>query len=260
MIKYVREAGLLWPLLFVIVAMPTLIALGNWQWSRMSWKQGLLRDLKQAASADAVPLADLLGTSVTTPGTNWEAKRFRRVIVKGTFEHLDEMHVWSPQQTGPAWSVVTPLRLQPDANGRLPSGATRILVVRGVVPAASKSAPRREAGQIGGVQTVVGRVRIDRPNAWANEPNIKTNEWFTRDLTVMTTHLRRTAKATGKIVPVFVEAEQQMGGTSAPIPDLKALTLSNRHLEYAMTWWALAATLAGVFVAFAWGRLKTAKI
>jgi len=76
----------------------------------------------------------------------------------------------------------------------------------------------------------------------------------------MTTHLRRAAKATGKIVPVFVEAEQQMGGTSAPKPDLKALTLSNRHLEYAMTWWGLAATLAGVFAAFAWGRFKTAKI
>jgi surfeit locus 1 family protein len=31
--------------------------------------------------------------------------------------------------------------------------------------------------------------------------------------------------------------------------------IPNRHLEYALTWFGLAATLIGVFVAFAAGRL-----
>ncbi len=259
MIRFLRAAGLLWPLLFVLVTLPALIALGNWQWQRLHWKQGLIRDLQQAAAAAPVPLAEALGELAASPGANWEVKRFRRVIVEGSFDHAREMHVWSPQQSGPAWSVVTPLRLLSDATGRRPSGLTHALVVRGVVPAALKAASMRNAGQVDGPQRFVGRVRIDRPNRWANEPNIQKNEWFTRDLTAMATHLRREGKAIGTVLPVFIEAERQIGGKSGPKPDLKALTLSNRHLEYAMTWWGLAATLAGVFVAFAWGRLKAAK-
>jgi surfeit locus 1 family protein len=34
------------------------------------------------------------------------------------------------------------------------------------------------------------------------------------------------------------------------------VALSNRHLEYAGTWYGLALTLVGVFVAFARGRLR----
>jgi surfeit locus 1 family protein len=35
------------------------------------------------------------------------------------------------------------------------------------------------------------------------------------------------------------------------------LNLPNRHLEYALTWYGLAATLAGVYLAFAINRLRT---
>ena len=35
------------------------------------------------------------------------------------------------------------------------------------------------------------------------------------------------------------------------------LDLPNRHLEYALTWYGLALTLIGVFVAFARGRLRS---
>jgi surfeit locus 1 family protein len=34
--------------------------------------------------------------------------------------------------------------------------------------------------------------------------------------------------------------------------------LPNRHLEYALTWYGLALTLAGVFAAFARTRLRSA--
>jgi surfeit locus 1 family protein len=35
------------------------------------------------------------------------------------------------------------------------------------------------------------------------------------------------------------------------------LELPNRHLEYALTWYGLAATLAGVYLAFAVSRLRS---
>jgi surfeit locus 1 family protein len=37
---------------------------------------------------------------------------------------------------------------------------------------------------------------------------------------------------------------------------LNAVNLSNRHLEYALTWYGLALTLAGVYFAFAASRLR----
>lgn len=249
MIGRLRRAGLLWPSLFVVVALPTLTALGTWQWSRMHWKQGLLADLEQSAAAAPVPLNALAGVDLSASPAAFEALRFRRVTVTGTFEHENEMHVWAPQPGGPAWSVVTPLSVATGA-----AGPVRILTIRGFVPSAAKSPASRASGQIRGALSVTGRIRIDRPNAWANPPNIQKNEWFTRDLAAMSAQLRTRAQSPVNVAPFFLEVEQQMGGAAAPKPDLQALVLSNRHFEYALTWWGLAATLAGVFAVFVWGR------
>ena len=257
MIGRLRETGLLWPAVFAVPTFCLLIALGNWQWSRMHWKQGLLNNLARAEKADPIPLRAVPWASVTSPDT--EAMRFRRVTVVGTFEHQHEMHVWSPAAEGPAWSVVTPLRLQPDTRSGARARASHVLVIRGIVPAATKPAAKRKSGQVAGRQIITGRIRLDQPNTWAYAPNIPKNEWFTRDLAAMTQRLRTPSEGDVEIAPFFIEAEQQLGGPAAPKPQLQALTLSNRHLEYALTWWALAATLAGVFAAFAWGRLKGAK-
>lgn len=249
MIRRLHEAGLLWPSLFVAAALPTLIALGTWQWSRMHWKQGLLADLERSAAATPVALSSLAGVDLTSSAQAWKGLRFRRVTVTGTFEHTGEMHVWSPQPSGPAWSVVTPLKLAVGA-----PAAFRILVVRGVVPSAAKPPSTRLSGQVHGPQTVTGRIRIDRPNAWANPPNIAKNEWFTRDLAAMIAHLRTRAQGPVNVAPFFLEVERQMGGAAAPKPDLQALVLANRHFEYALTWWGLAVTLVAVFAVFVWGR------
>lgn len=252
MIRRLRDAGLLWPSLFVVVALPTLIALGSWQWSRMHWKQGLLADLERSAGAAPVPLSALKGVDMGASPAAWEVLRFRRITVTGTFEHDNEMHVWAPQPSGPAWSVVTPLRLAEGAT------ATRILAIRGVVPSTAKRPSARPSGQVGGAQTVTGRIRIDRPNRWANPPDLQKNEWFTRDLAAMSAHLHARSQGNVDVAPFFLEVERQLGGAGAPQPDLEALVLSNRHFEYALTWWGLAATLAGVFAAFVWGRRSAA--
>ncbi|MEM8627388.1 MAG: SURF1 family cytochrome oxidase biogenesis protein, partial [Pseudomonadota bacterium] len=42
----------------------------------------------------------------------------------------------------------------------------------------------------------------------------------------------------------------------APQPGSTRTKLSNRHLEYAVTWFGLAATLIGVFGAYAWSALR----
>lgn len=277
MINWLRNRGLFWPTLFAIPSLGVLIILGNWQWDRMHWKQELLQDLEAAEKAAPIRMQAVPGPGAALTEVDLAALRFRRITVNGVFEHAKEMHVWAPSPSGPAWSVVTPLRLQSvaaDAAGSAEAGssvqieananananarATHVLVIRGVVADAEKSPERRTEGQVKGPQPVTGRVRLDQPNEWANEPNLDRNEWFSRDLKLMATRLREANDAPVSIAPFFIEAEQQIGGQTAPRPQLQSLTLTNRHLEYALTWWALAATLVGVFAAYVWSRIRQA--
>ena len=58
-------------------------------------------------------------------------------------------------------------------------------------------------------------------------------------------------------VPVFVDAEARPANPGGwPRGGTTVLKLPNRHLEYAVTWFGLAATLIGVFGAFAVARLR----
>lgn len=232
-----------------------LVLLGNWQWQRLQWKEGLIRQLEESAKAASVPLRELRLDELK--GIDLAKIRYRRVIVEGTFDHANEFHVWAPGRDGPAWSVITPLRLAPGQDGRV----SNVFIVRGVVPAARKSKDTRSAGQPQGVVRVTGRVRLSQSgNDWAPAPNTQKNEWFARDLEMMRQHvLKGRPPASGYLTGFALEAVKQIGGPEAPKPDLKALQLSNRHLEYALTWWALAATFAVMFLAFAWATLRRGK-
>jgi surfeit locus 1 family protein len=265
MIGRLREAGLFWAGAFTVVTFCVLIGLGNWQWQRMQWKQGLLNRFAENSrlppvTLSAIPIAANLAPSANPKDAKLAAFRYRRIEVHGTFEHTSEMLVWAPASGGPAWSVVTPLRLSAGESQNKCSNTkacpSHVLVIRGAVPDKNKPATKRGAGQMPGKQRIVGRIRLDAPNPWANDPNIAGNQWFTRDLKKMTALLRKSMQADIAIAPFFVEAGQQIGGPTAPRPDLHGPSLSNRHLSYALTWWGLAATLIGVFAAFAWSRLK----
>jgi len=265
MMGRLRETGLLWAVAFTIATLCVLIGLGNWQWQRMQWKQGLLNRLAENSllppvTLSAIPISANILPSANSKDAKLAAFRYRRIEIHGTYEHSSEMLVWAPASGGPAWSVVTPLRLSagdPKNTCRNTKACpSHVLVIRGAVPDKNKLATKRRAVQVPGKQRIVGRIRLDVPNPWANDPDIAGNQWFTRDLMKMTAHLRKSMQADIAIAPFFVEAGQQIGGPTAPRPDLQGPSLSNRHLSYALTWWGLAATLISVFTAFAWSRLK----
>ncbi len=257
------ERGLIWLSLSAVVAIAILIALGFWQWERMHWKEALLADLAAAANADPVrmnvlPARERLEGGATA-AQDLDELRFKRVTVKGAFEHAREMHVWRPQPGGAAWSVVTPLRIVQAPSREAGLGgraATHVLVIRGIVPERMKNRDERPGGQPAGEVEVTGRIRLSAPNPWASDPNIDQNQWYARDLDAMAQHLRSSMGEDVAFAPFFVEAETPTGDEAAPKPRLQALTLSNRHLEYALTWWGLAATLAAVYGVFVWGRIR----
>jgi surfeit locus 1 family protein len=80
------------------------------------------------------------------------------------------------------------------------------------------------------------------------------NIWYWRDIDAMATAMGPDA---GRVHRYIVDAE-----AIPPVPGgwpkggVTRLELPNRHLEYALTWYGLAAALAGVFLAFAAGRWR----
>jgi surfeit locus 1 family protein len=237
MLTRLKTAGLVWPTVAMLAGVALLLSLGQWQWQRKTWKAALIADRAARASAPAVPLAALLAAG--------PVPEYQRVTVAGTFVHAGERHLYTPLNAGPGWEVMTPLRV--------PSAGVAVLVDRGFVPDHLRDAGSRSAAQPTGEVTVAGRIRFGGTMATftpANEP--ARNIWYWRDLKAM-------ADGSGATAAFYIEADASVtnpGGWPRPgLADPIFNNLSNRHLEYALTWWALAATMIGVYLALVLSRL-----
>lgn len=268
MITRLRQAGLLWPTLLSLVGLVILVSLGNWQMRRLAWKEALIARIEARSTEQPESLAQLVARTDSGDAGNVEALEFHRVRVSGRFRHDQEFHVWSPGAHGPAWSVVTPLTLSKPIGGRLRYPLTTVLVIRGTVLDANKSARTREIGNPQDEVTFTGRVRVGRTGVFSSAENVAKNEWYEFDIDAMrnavaAAYVEGSASGTAQdarsmVAPFYIEAETQTGGPAGPTPELGNVNLMNRHLEYALTWYGLALTLLGVYAAFVWTRWRKA--
>ena len=101
---------------------------------------------------------------------------------------------------------------------------------------------------------MVGVLRKPEPPNFVTPKNaVAGGRWYSRDAAAMARALKAPTPA-----PVFLMAEVSSN------PDWKALNpaplpaeIPNRHLEYAITWFGLAAALACVYAASLWKRWKS---
>ncbi len=246
MLSGLRTKGLLWPLLATAAMTVLLVSLGNWQMRRLAWKEGLIAAIKERTHLDPVTL-----DQAKERAAKGEDVEYLRVAETGKFLNDKELHLYAfDEQSGPGYQILTPLRA---------NDGSIVIVNRGYVPDDLVEPAKRGAGQLQGDVTVTGLVRAPEAARMFSPPNEPAkNVWFTRDLPAMAWAALGSANVEGaKVAPFFVDAEAQpvppggwpKGGTTR-------LTLPNRHLEYALTWYGLAAALLGVFAAFAASRLR----
>lgn len=234
------KAGLLWPAVLALAGLAVLLSLGVWQWERKAWKEALIEQIASRSTGAPVSIDAVIAEQQRSGDIE-----YRRVSVAGRFRHDLERYFFAAAPGQPGWHVVTPLVL---ADGRI------VWVNRGFVPDTLKEPQRRAVGQVPGVVTVVGLVRTTVPPDTftpANDP--ARNMWYRRDVAA----LDRSAGV--ESLPFLIEADATPVPGGWPKGGITRVFLSNRHLEYALTWWGLAATLVGVFSAFAYGRLKRAR-
>ena len=233
----------LWSSLAAFVGVAALLMLGTWQVQRLHWKEALIERLSARMEAPAVNLPGELDDP--------DELAFRRYRATGRYRHDHELFLGSKTYNGQVgFRVVTPFDL---ADGRL------ILVDRGWIPVDRQDPASRQQGQLAGVVTLEGFARKDgwtgstwfRPD---NEPD--RNYWFWVDLDAMA----RAIEAPALVRDVYLQAVagEVPGGLPRGRPD--GVTVRNDHLQYAMTWYALAAALLVIYVLFSLrptGRIRT---
>jgi surfeit locus 1 family protein len=268
-LQRLREGRLLWPTLAALAGLAVLIGLGTWQMERKRWKEDLIARIAAGIKAEPVPI------SPVDPGVLARAKspagedmivlpsEYMHVAVRGRFHHDKEQYLYAPTPEGLGWHVFTPLELAAEPE-RL------VWINRGFVPDARKAPAVRPEGQVPGEVEVRGLVR--KPPAkglFTPENDASHNLWHWPDLAAMTRAAFQNVAPPGpggpgqsaqpaKAWPIFIEADAQPAPPGGlPKGGVTRLDLPNRHLEYALTWYGLAATLAGVYLAFAISRLRT---
>ena len=230
------------PTVVTLLGVALLAGLGTWQLQRLAWKQGLIERVETRAEAMPVPLTQALGLWRET-----EDVEYLRVDLEGRFRHSGEQHLYSIVQGRPGWRVVTPFETV--------SGMW-VMVDRGFVPPDFKAAKTRPGGQIEGVVKLTGLARapgIRGQFTPANQPD--ENKWYGRDLDAMAA-VALGSDERSRLVPFFVEVEEMALPGGWPKGSTTRLTFSNRHLEYAFTWFALAAVLLVIYAIFVRNRLR----
>ena len=252
MFARLRAAGLAVPALMTLAMLPVLIGLGTWQWQRMAWKQDLIA--KIAGRATAEPQSYIAALSEFVKSGDVEYKRVR---VTGTFDHNEERHIYAPTTSSQGWHVYTLFKPE--------GGQPPLFVNRGWVPDTLKDPVKRTEGQVTGLVTVTGLARSDQVRGmFTPVDDGKGNRWFSRDTWAM-----RWGEAgpppPDKLAlmrlqgyaPFSLDAEAEPANPGGwPKGGTTEIKISNRHLEYVVTWYGFALTLLLVFIVYARQRLE----
>ncbi|MER8384704.1 SURF1 family protein [Mesorhizobium sp. M0166] len=220
-----------------VVLFLILLALGTWQVQRLHWKEGLLQTIDQRTHSAPVPLAEVEKRFAATGDVDYTP-----VTVTGTFRHQGERHFLATWEGQSGFDVFTPLQLD---DGRF------VLINRGFVPYDFKDPAKRPQGQATGEVTVTGLARNPLPAKPSmmlpdNDPHKNIFYWKDRDAMASSAGL----PAGAALVPIFIDANAVANPGGLPVGGVTVIDLPNSHLQYAITWYGLAAALAGVLISW----------
>lgn len=240
--------GLVVPGIVAGLAFTALVALGVWQVHRLQWKEALIARVDERVDAAPIPApgpqawADLDLTEL----------EYQPVSVRGHFLHEDEVHVFTVLSTprgpygGIGYLVLTPLET---VDGWI------VYVNRGFVPKDRKDAATRLDGQTSVEVSVTGLVRAPRGRNWFSaEDDVAGNVWFSRDPALFAAW---SGLAPERVAPYTIDLrfDPELSG-GLPQGGETLVSFPNNHFGYALTWFGLAAALAGVFLIYVRGRLR----
>ena len=223
------------------ILLVALVALGAWQLERLRWKLALIDAVQKNMAAAPITLDEAL--------TLGAGAAYHRVQLEGRYDNARESYVFGTGEAGdPVFHVIVPFRT---TSGR------EVLIDRGIVPQVLRDPAARWRGLVAGRTTVVGVWRAPEPaNPFAPNPDHSRHIWYSRDVFGMAKDrgIRLAASA-------VVEADATPNPGGWPKGGQTVVSFRNEHLQYAITWFLLAAGLVGVYFAYhvSRGRLTFSK-
>jgi cytochrome oxidase assembly protein ShyY1 len=227
--------GLLIPAVTTAVIVLVLLALGTWQLERRGAKLALIAMLDERLSAAPVPLPPPSAWNELTPAVD----EFRRVTFRGVIDARD-----------PAQVFASPSPLRKDVSGTgvwmfapvTLAGGDTVAVNRGFVANGQDYAPQYGNDPV----ALTGYIRFPEAPSWLT-PHADRGKrlWFVRDHRAM-------ALALGwadlhRVAPFYIDLEGPVPPGGVPKPGPLQVSLKNDHLQYAITWFLLAAAVSIAF-------------
>jgi surfeit locus 1 family protein len=240
-----RLRGLIVPAFVVLAAFAVLVSLGNWQVRRLAWKEDLIARVAERPH-DAVRT---LPSAADWASVDVEEGEYRPYRLTGRFLHDKEALVFTSLPDakgpfgGPGFWVVTPFAL---------SGGGTVLVNRGFAPQGRHLPADRGESREGAPVSVSGLMRPDEKRGWltpADRPD--ANVFYARNSADL-------SAAKGLSAPIAPFTIDLLAGETPPggLPQAgeTRMVFTNNHLQYAVTWYGLAAALLAVFALYVRGR------
>lgn len=218
----------------VLLAFTVLVMLGTWQMHRLSWKEGLLADIESRRHQPAATVEDI--EALLRSGGDVD---YRAMTASGVFLNDKERRFLATHDGAAGFYIYTPLQL---TDGRY------LFVNRGFVPDDRKNPDSRMGGQLLGQQRITGLARaklLEKPSSLVPDNDTAKNVFYWKDLDAMATSV---GLSTDKVLPFFLDAGPAPVPGGLPIGGVTQVDLPNSHLQYALTWYGLAATLAVISV------------
>jgi surfeit locus 1 family protein len=234
-------SGLVLPAVLALAGFIVLIGLGTWQVERKAWKEELIATLERRLRAAPVSLP---------PPAHWArigAEDFEFVRVRVLVE-------WPGGSDALLYTGVSALRDDVKSQGYFVFAPARALGV-GTIVVNRGFTPQTSYPRASGVQEIVGALRWPEPPSWFVVAHDSAGAiWSLRDHRAMAA-----LKGWGDVAPFYIEQEAPVPPGGLPHPSALKAQLRNDHLQYAITWYGLAAVLAVMFAIWASRRRAEAR-
>ena len=233
--------------IFTLVMVALFIGLGVWQLQRRVEKHALIAALDARLAKDPVPLPPPGQWPLLSPSVD----EFRRVRLKAAFARLPDAMVYASGSAvrddvaGPGTWAFLPARLD--------SGGT-VVINAGFVPNTMQARDIEDRAVAplvtGQAEELTGYIRFpEQAGVLTPAENREHRLWFVRDVPAMARAL-----GWGEAAPFYIDLEAPVPAGGVPKPGPLSVHLKDDHMQYAITWFGLAAAVVVAFGVWARGR------
>ena len=231
----------------------TCLALGIWQLQRRLEKHALIAALNERLAAASEALPAQAQWNALTPARD----EFRRVHFTATYARLPDVMVYSSGSavrddiSGPGTWAFLPAQMADGAIVAVNTGFVQNTMQ-------DRAQQDRAAGRLVTGQPIklTGYLRFpEKAGTLTPVENISKRLWFTRDHLAMARALGWAEGGT-MVAPFYIDLESPVPASGIPKPGPLKVHLKDDHMQYAITWFSLAAAMMIAFAVWMRGQRR----